>query len=297
MPERSYTCIAALCLLSSMPGCHRVEGNRADHPRIAAGVSMRDITFHSAALNRDMPYRVFLPTQINPGRQLPVIYLLHGGDDGSYLDWSNESDVSRYAAEGLILVMPEGEFSYYMNAAEKPNERYEDYTFVDLISDVETRFPAARDRDERAIVGISMGGYAAIKLALPRPRLFTFVGAFSPSVDIVHRTFKIRRISEWWRIQTIFGPRDSETRRSRDPFALVKKADPAQTPYIYLTSGETDHLLEPDRQFADELSKFHFHYEFHIKPGGHDWTQWDAQIPGCFDSLFRHVKTASLIQH
>lgn len=250
---------------------------------------MQDVTFHSAALDQTMPYRVFLPKEIDTERRLPVIYLLHGGDDGGFRDWSNNSEVSRYAASGLILVMPEGAFSYYMNAAEKRRDRYEDYTFVDLISDVESRFPAVRDRDGRAIVGISMGGYAAITMALTRPDLFSFAGALSPSVDIVHRRFKITRMREWWRIRTIFGPWDSDTRRSRDPFALVSMANPSQTPPIYMTTGESDRLFEPDRQFADQLRKYHFKYEFHIKPGGHDWSQWDAQIPGCFDSLLRHL--------
>lgn len=98
-----------------------------------------------------------------------------------------------------------------------------------------------------------MGGFAAIKIALTRPKLFGFVGALSPSIDILHRRFNIRRTGEWWRIRTIFGPSGSETRISRDPFALVKTADPAKTPYIYLTAGENEPLLDPNRRFAGRL--------------------------------------------
>ena len=167
-------------------GCHKNGPEQTDHPYIAPGTVLKNVVFHSGALNRDMPYRVFLPAHIEPGSKLPVVYLLHGGN-GSYRDWSNDSTVSNYAAKGLILVMPEGEFSYYMNAAEKPENRFEDYIFGDLISDVESRFPAAKTRDKRAIIGISMGGFAAIKIALTRPELFSFVGAFSPPIDITHR--------------------------------------------------------------------------------------------------------------
>jgi len=67
---------------------------------------MKDVVFHSTALNRDMPYRVFLPEHIEAGTKFPVIYLLHGGN-GSFRDWSNDSTVSSYAAKGLILVMPD----------------------------------------------------------------------------------------------------------------------------------------------------------------------------------------------
>ena len=254
---------------------------------------MQDITFHSAALNRDMSYRVFLPTNIAPGQRLAAVYLLHGGQAGEYRDWSNYTDVSRYAARGLILVMPEGAFSYYMNAAMKPGDRYEDYTFTDLIADVESRFPVVADRGHRAVIGISMGGFAAIKIALTRPDLFGFVGAFSPSVEITHRRFHIMRVAEWFRIRRIFGPWGSDTRTSRDPFALVATADPTKVPFIYLTSGENEPLSGPDRQFASRLSERHFAYEFHTSPGGHAWSQWDAQIPGCFESLLQHLQPMS----
>ena len=80
---------------------------------------MRDVTFHSASLNRDMPYRVVMPANIPHRIRLPVVYLLHGGG-GSFRDWSNYSDVARFAERGLILVMPEGDESYYTNSAEHP---------------------------------------------------------------------------------------------------------------------------------------------------------------------------------
>jgi S-formylglutathione hydrolase FrmB len=267
-----------------------------DHPRVAAGVVMQDVTFFSAALQRRMTYRVFLPAKLDPGQKLPVVYLLHG-NGGSYRNWSNYSDVARYAAKdgssrGLILVMTEGDSSYYMNAVEKPEDKYEDYLVHDLIADVEARFPAAQNRGNRAIVGVSMGGFAAVKLALCRPELFVFAGAISPAVDVPSRRFSPRRWGQSMRFRSIFGLEGSESRRKSDPFVLVRTSDPARTPYLYLTAGEQEALLEPNRRFAALLKGRGFAYEFHTKPGGHDWNEWDAQIPGCFESLFRHLSPA-----
>jgi putative tributyrin esterase len=285
---RTTTPALSLLLLASATSCRKNTPARPDRPFVAPGVSMQDITFHSVALNRDMPYRVFLPAHIERGRKLPVVYLLHGGN-GGFRDWSNNSQVSGYAAQGLILVMPEGAFSYYMNAAGKAEDRYEDYIFADLISDVDTRFPAADSGDKRAIIGISMGGFAAIKIAFTRPDLFGFVAAFSPSIDILHRRYNVKRTAEWWRIRTIFGPWGSDARTSRDPFVLVKKADPAKTPYIYLTVGENEPLRDPNERFARQLRNSHFNFEFHTKPGGHDWGEWNSQIPGGFESLAKRL--------
>lgn len=249
---------------------------------------MRDVLFQSAALGRQMPYRVFLPANLPAGHNLPVVYLLHGGGS-DFRVWSNNSDVSRYAASGLILVMPEGDESYYMNEVEAPEKKFEDYITKDLIADVESRFPARKDRNGRAVIGISMGGFAAVKYALSRPELFCFVGALSPSIDVPFRHFNIRRVDQWWKFHTIFGPSGSNERSARDPSKLVLQADPKTTPYIYLTAGEQEPLLQPNRQFAARLRKRGFTYEFHTKPGGHDWSQWDTQLPGCFAKLFEII--------
>ena len=154
---------------------------------------MVDVTFHSASLSRDMPYRVILPAKIAEGKKLPVIYLLHGGG-GSYRDWTNYSDVAQYAERGLILVMPEGNSSYYVNSADHPQDRYEDYIVHDLIADVENRFPAATGRSNRAIAGVSMGGFGAVILALKHPDLVVFAGGMSSALDVPTRAFSVKRI-------------------------------------------------------------------------------------------------------
>jgi len=273
-----------------LAGCHSAPQLLPDNPRQFPGVTMQDVTFFSPALNRNMPYRVYLPAKLLPGQKFPVVYLLHGSG-GSFQNWSNYSDVGHYATQSLILVMAEGGSSYYVNAALKPEDKYEDYLVRDLISDVEARFPAASGRANRAIVGVSMGGFAAVKLALSRPDLFIFAGAISPAIDVPSRRFSLHRWGQSLRFRTLFGPDGSSTRHAADPFLLVRSANPAQTPYLYLTSGDNEPLIEPIRRFAAIAFARHLNSEFHTKPGFHTWNQWDAQIPGCFDSLLDHLRS------
>lgn len=76
--------------------CRRNEDSPlVDHPRLTPNVSLRDVTFHSAVLGRDMQYRAILQRQ-PAGQKLPVVYLLHGGG-GGLRDWSNYSEVARFA--------------------------------------------------------------------------------------------------------------------------------------------------------------------------------------------------------
>jgi S-formylglutathione hydrolase FrmB len=274
-----------------LTACSRKTEVPVDHPRLSANVTMRDVTFHSTALNRDMPYRVLLPSNIPPSQRLPAVYLLHGGG-GNFRDWSNYSDVAEFAASGFVLVMPEGESSYFVNSAQHPQDRYEDYIAEDVISDVERRFPVAGDRAHRAIAGVSMGGYGAINLALKHPDLFVFAGGVSPALDVPSRPFSWKRFAQSQRFESIFGPRKSEARRANDPFVEIRSIDPIRTPYLFMTCGEQEGFLPPSRQFAAVLEKRHFAYEFHTGPGSHDWNQWDQWVPIFFQSLTQHIASS-----
>jgi putative tributyrin esterase len=272
--------------------CRRLQPQRAyvDHPRLAPGVVLRDVTFYSRELGREMHYRVLLPEK--PGnKKLPVVYLLHGGG-GDYRDWTNYADTAKYAAD-LILVMPQGDDSYWTNSATRPMDRYEDYVINDLIADVEERFPAERRREARAIAGVSMGGYGAVKIALHDPDMFAFVGGLSPAIDVPRRAFSWKRIGQWRYHSSIFGPAGDPHRLANDPFVLIQGANGRVFPYFYLTCGSREGLLPSNREFANKLKATGAASEFHEVPGGHDWNQWNAQLPGMFVALHSSLRPAA----
>ncbi|MGB9195389.1 MAG: alpha/beta hydrolase family protein [Terriglobales bacterium] len=281
----------AACLFTTLlltAACKREAHDRPDRPRLSSNVTMRDVTFRSVALGRSMPYRVILPTHIPAGSALPVVYMLHGGG-GEFRNWSNYTGVAEFAEHGLILVMPEADESYYTNSADRPLDRYEDYVVKDLIADVQSRFPAATGRANRAIIGVSMGGFGAVKLALQHPDLFGFAGGISSALDVPTRPFSIRRYSQWRHHRSIFGPWKGQIQQANDPFVLARAADPARTPYMFLTCGDKEGLLPTNRSFAALLDSRHFRFEFHVVPGGHNWTQWEERLPGVFNSLLAHL--------
>ena len=214
--------------------------------------------------------------------------MLHG-NGGDLNDWSNNTDVARFVTAKIVLVMPQGDDSYYINAVDPPGNRYEDYLVQDLISDVEAKFPAAKSRSTRAIVGVSMGGFGAIKIALSHPDLFAFAAGLSAAIDVPRRAFSVKRIQQYRAHSAIFGPWGSPSRRANDPFLLASKADPARTPFLYLACGEQEALLPANRDFDGVLTRHKVGHEFHVMPGGHDWRQWSRQLAALFASLLAHL--------
>ena len=142
----------------------------------------------------------------------------------------------------------------------------------------------------RAIIGVSMGGFGAVKIGLHHPDLFAFAGGLSSAIDVPRRPFSIKRLRQSRHYDAIFGPSGSQTRRDNDPFVLARTVNPEATPYFFLTCGEQEGLLPANREFATLLAQRHFKFEFHTVQGGHDWNQWNAWLPVLFRSLSEHLK-------
>lgn len=255
---------------------------------------MRDERVQSAALGRSVPYRVLLPADYGQqARRYPVLYLLHGLT-GGYTDWSTRTRLVEYTrTQPLIIVMPDAGNSWYTNAAGDPSAKFEDFVLADLVADVEKKFDAIASRDARAIAGLSMGGYGAVKMALKRPAQFVFAGSFSGAMPAGHDPEYGRQFgTEFVRMQAIFGPPGSETRRDNDVYALAEAVPPSTAPYVYFDCGTSDGLLESNRRLAAVLQKGGVRYEYHEVPGAHSWAYWDARVRVMVDVLMRHLRAA-----
>jgi S-formylglutathione hydrolase FrmB len=263
---------------------------RRDEPvaAVPAGVVLRDVTFRSAALGREVTYRLIAPTRFKPGEPVRMVYLLHGnGQD--YREWSLYSRAAEWARQGFVLVMPEGYSSYFMNAVVPASDRYEDFVTHDVVADAE-RGLGPVTRQQRAIAGVSMGGFAALVLGMKHPEEYGFVGALSPPVDAAERGFRLQRWQQYWGFRRIFGPMGSATRRADDPFAIMRGVDAARMPFVYLGVGGSEPLREPVERFDRALTRAGVRHEFEEQPGAHNWGQWRLQLPGLFAAMQAHLR-------
>jgi S-formylglutathione hydrolase FrmB len=287
---RVWSAFAILCLLFAL-GCRAPLPVAGDHPRVPADARMTDLNLHSAILGHDVPVRIIAPAQIDPGKPLPVVYILHGaGED--YRNWTNETPIAEFAAHNVLLVMPDGLHTYYVNDAR--GHRYEDFFFQELIPAVHEHFPSAtKDRAHTAIVGNSRGGFAATLYGLKHPELFSYVVGLSSAMDLSDRHFRWRAPRESLGYRRIFGPRGSAVRRENDPYRLARNLPPAKAPYFDLSCAEHDVLLPSNKAFASLLAQRGFAHRFVIVPGDHDWSVWNGMLPGMEERLLAHLALAS----
>lgn len=247
---------------------------------------VQTIQFGSKLIGKTLPYNVLLPVDYQPAaktKRYPVLYLLHGLT-GHYNNWIERTRLAEYAtAYDFIIVMPEGNNGWYTDSASVPTDKYESYIMQELIPDVEQRFRASSARDGRAIAGLSMGGYGALKFGVKHPEKFVFVASLSGALGAASWTETGLKGAEliWRTLQPIYGAENSETRAANDIGKLYGELPAdcvAALPYVYLDCGTEDPLLESNRGFVAILMKQKIPHEYRQLPGNHSWKYWDAQV-------------------
>lgn len=260
---------------------------------------LEERSFASAALTGDFSYSIYLPPGYAPARgPYRVLYLLHG-TRGSALDWPRSGGVRETAdaliAGGairpLIIVMPNGRTSWYVDSAALggPGD-YETAIDRDLVDMVDRHFATDASRAGRAIAGLSMGGYGALRLALMRPERYGAVAAVSPAlwVRVTPATVPDERYERVF--QGAFGrPFDPRRFVAANPMGLITSVA-RRAPPIYLAAGTDDYpgIVADTEAFHRALLAAGLRSELHVVEGRHDWGLWSAQLA----PLLRFVDSA-----
>lgn len=212
--------------------------------------------------------------------QAKVVYLLHGLTDNC-TGWTRYSSCERYARErGVVLVIPEVQRSFYIDGVYGLN--YFTYVSQELPAALQRIFGLSREREQNYIMGLSMGGYGALKCALTYPEHYAGCGSFSGVTDL--KTFLSAPDASLRKGECValLGP-ELEVRPENDLAHLARKAD--TLPPIYLSCAEQDRLYPMNCAFAGILKEKGVPYRFDHRPGGHYWSFWDRSLQDCFDYL------------
>lgn len=244
-----------------------------------AEAEVRYSTFRSAALGRDVAYAVQLPPSYTAGdRRYPVLHVLHGlferpdfweqrGLPGILEELWRTGEVPE-----IIVVAADGDSSFFVNG---PLGAYEDLVTRDLPTLVNATYRTVPAREGRALLGISMGGYAALRIALARPDAFRAVAAHSAMVLEAVPT-AAAGAGRWHMaaFNRAFGdPVDAGLWAANDPLAWAARADPGKTPALYFDCGSSDRygLFRGNEELHRRLEARGVAHQFALRPGDHGY--------------------------
>jgi enterochelin esterase-like enzyme len=243
------------------------------------------ITVKAPALKRRADITCYVPPGTRTQR-LPLVILLHG-IYGSHWAWLHKGGAHRVLErliehEGLppmMLAMPSdglwGDGSGYVRHA-----------VADYAEWIVNEVPAACSIAEpnianapRFIAGLSMGGYAALRLGAIYPDQFAAISGHSSATNLEQLFGHVEEPREAWDLQ------------DEHPLQVLAclKANAHRVPPFRFDCGTEDFLIEPNRELHHELERAGIAHEYAEFPGTHDWTYWHEHLADSLRFFTQHL--------
>jgi enterochelin esterase-like enzyme len=258
---------------------------------LAAGPRRADLSFSSTALGGRLHYEIYLPAGYATSQQrYPVVYFLHGlpAAPSTYESVRFVERALAQEARPAILVVPQGAREgesdpEYLDRG--PGDDWDSAITRELPRAVDARFRTIAERDGRALVGLSAGGYGALHLALAHLDEFAVVESWSgylhPTNPAGTRRLKL----------------GSEAKNARADvhrqFEVDKPRLRTRPLFVAFYVGRSDRRfrsanLELDR----ELNRSHVAHLFRLFPGGHSQRLWQSHAEQWLGLALAHLAAA-----
>jgi enterochelin esterase-like enzyme len=238
------------------------------------------ISYHSETTGTHRRAVIYLPPGYQAEKIYPVLYLLHGigGDELEWLKGGRPGFIfDNLYAEGklqsMIVVMPNGRamkddrVTGNIMAPDKVQAfaDFENDLLNDLIPFIEKKFPVIKDREHRAIAGLSMGGGQALNFGLGNLDMFAWVGGFSSAPNT--------KVPE----QLMPDPDESKEKLK----------------LLWISCGDNDRLLSFSTRTSDYMKKNNVPHIYYVDQGGHDFAVWKNSLY-MFSQLLFHPSATLL---
>ena len=268
-----------------VPGADFMETKDVPHGAVAS------VTYYSKSLGKFRRMHVYTPPGYETGSQkYPIFYLLHGAGDCDD-SWSSvgragfimDNLIAEKKAKPMVIVMPAGHtgpFDLSRPASGAPRSLDFNDDFVkdfnnDILPYAETHYRVLRDRQHRAIAGLSMGGSQTLNIAVPHPDEFAYVGVFSSGVIGI---LPLRG--------QVSAPAASPSWEEQHAAELDNPAKKNWKLFWFSTGGE-DFLLPTTKATVALFEKHGYKPEFHESAGAHTWTNWREYLNEFAPLLFQ----------
>jgi len=272
-------CLQVNSQVQQMPAGFDVVKENIPHGKVDS------IVYESKTVGTKRKATIYLPPGYSKKTKYPVLYLLHGigGDEYEWLrDGGHPAIIlDNLIAEGktkpMIVVMPNGRAA--KDDSRKGNimspekmqgfATFEQDLLNDLIPYMEKKFPVIKDRESRAIAGLSMGGGQSLNFGLGNLDKFAWIGGFSSAPN------------------------------TKTPEQLVPNPDEARKKLklLWISCGASDNLITFSKRTHDYLVKNNVPHIYYIEPGVHDFKVWKNGLYMFSQLIFKPVDTSTFSKY
>lgn len=232
------------------------------------------VATYSPSMDKEIKAVVITPTNYDTSKKYPVVYILHGYS-GSYSTYVNNiPEMQDYVDQyNMIIVTPDGNFgSWYWDSPVDPDSKYETYVGVELVNFMDDNYSTIKNREGRAITGLSMGGHGALYLSFRHQDTFGAAGSMSGGVDI-------GPFPENWEMKKYLGTKAEYPKRWEEYSVLYQthKLIPNKLALI-IHCGTEDFFYDVNVRLHEKLRYNKIPHTFTTGPGGHTMDYWADAI-------------------
>ncbi len=276
--KKNIALFSAIFVFNSYAHSQNIEKHAPqgfDTPRTGNAQGKIDtISYASKTVGTKRKALIYTPPDYSKNKQYPVLYLLHGigGDEKEWLKGGQPQVIldNLYAdnkIEPMIVIMPNGRAmkddraTGNIMAPDKVEAfaTFEKDLLKDLIPYVEKKYSIIKDREHRAIAGLSMGGGQSLNFGLGNLDQFAWIGGFSSAPN------------------------------TKPPEQLVPNPEEARKKLklLWISCGDDDGLITFSQRTHDYLSANNVPHIYYIEPGGHDFKVWKNSLYMFSQLLFK----------
>lgn len=247
--------------------------------------------YDSPTIGEQRRVTIYTPNGYENSRQnYPVFYLLHGsgGDEEAWITLGRtvqilDNLIAQGKAKPMIVVMPNGHTQNVAAADQsprsytpvmgggprKPTASMED-SFGDIIKFVESNYRVKKNKSNRAIAGLSMGGMHSASISAQYPNMFNYVGVFSAPPIAMFRTSS-----------------ESDVEKDVDNFVDKLRIQQKNGFSLYwIACGDTDFLYPHVVDSMKTMDEIGFNYTYRESGEGHIWKNWRIYLSEFLPMLF-----------
>jgi enterochelin esterase-like enzyme len=271
-----------------VPGSEWMDTKDVPHGAVAS------VNYYSTALSKFRRMHVYTPPGYESGKgKYPVFYLLHGAGDNDNA-WTTvgragfilDNLIAAKKAKPMIVVMPAGHTRRAGEASPTPpsasgnpfaqDEFTKEFT-TDIMPHVEKNYRTLSNRANRAIAGLSMGGYQTLNIAVPQLDKFAYVGVYSSGLfGIVGNP------------RGGAGAPQPNFTWENDHRAELDNAEWRKgLKLFWIGTGKDDFLLNTSRATVEMFKKHGFPVVYEETGGGHTWLVWRDYLQKFAPMLFQ----------